>query len=110
MQRSHWIRLLLCKFDTAYVTSAVRVGKILYAQGVAPSLYIAGYSSFHSELIDAVTKCQSNLRDLSAVLTSISRVICLDMDQSLSVYTQENGYKQLPEGLSEWIIEESCLN
>lgn len=104
-QKLHWIRLFSCKFDNVYVMSAIKIGKIHYMQNVSPSLYIAGYTYFHCELISAVTKRQSNPRELSAILTAISRVICLDMDLSLSVYTQESGEKKTPRDASEWIIE-----
>jgi hemoglobin-like flavoprotein len=104
-QKLHWIRLFSCKFDNAYVTGAVKIGKIHYTQNVSPSLYIAGYTYFHCELINAVTKRQSNPRELSTIMTAISRIICLDMDLSLSVYTQENGDKQPSDDESEWVIE-----
>ena len=95
-QKQHWIKLFSCRFDDSYVNSAIRIGKIHFTQGVAPSLYIAGYNYFHCELIAAVAKRQSNPRELSEVLTSICRVISLDMDLSLSVYTQEYRDKQEP--------------
>lgn len=110
-QKQHWIKLFSCKFDNDYVNSAVRIGKIHFTQNVSPSLYIAGYNYFHCELIAAITKLQSNPRDLSAILTSVCRVISLDMDLSLSVYTQEYSGKpepsgkQAPETDPEWVIE-----
>jgi len=88
-QKKHWSSLFSCAFDEKYVASAVRIGTVHFQHGVAPYLYIAGYTFFHCALIDALTARQSLAADLPRILAAITRVISLDIDLALSVYTRE---------------------
>jgi hypothetical protein len=88
-QKQHWSSLFSCKFDQKYVARATRIGTIHFEQGVAPYLYIAGYTFFHCALIEALHARKALAADLPRILASVSRVISLDMDLALSVYTRE---------------------
>lgn len=60
-----------------------------YKFGVAPYLYITGYNFFQCELIKLISEDRAEDVDLSSVLTSVIKVINLDMDLALSAYTRE---------------------
>ena len=93
-QRAHWLKLFSCKFDDDYYRSAVRIGQVHYEQRVSPYLYLAGYNFFSCELIRLAAQSHRDAVSLSNLLTSISRVVTLDMDLALSAYTREHWVRQ----------------
>ncbi|MDA0664309.1 MAG: protoglobin domain-containing protein, partial [Proteobacteria bacterium] len=88
-QKKHWLALFSCRFDKKYVASTMHIGQIHFHHNVAPYLYIAGYNYFHCALIKIIAKQEALSDDLPTVLPAIAKVISLDMDLSLSVYTRE---------------------
>lgn len=88
-QMAHWKRLFECRLDADYMAHALRIGRAHYDRGVAPYLYIAGYNFFQCELMGAVSDQFRGDRRLTDMLTSITRVVSLDMDLAISVYTRE---------------------
>jgi len=88
-QEKHWKRLFSCEFDHAYAESAMTIGRAHLRAGVAPYLYIAGYSFFTCELVRIASDAFSGDLQLTSILTSIQKVISLDMDLALSAYTRE---------------------
>lgn len=88
-QNLHWTRLFSCSFDDTYARSALQVGRSHLKAGVAPYLYIAGYNFFICELVKLATERFAGDLQLPSILTAVTRVISLDMDLALSVYTRE---------------------
>lgn len=88
-QREHWRKLFSCRFDTEYAESAQFIGMVHLRAGVAPYLYIAGYNFFLCELTKLAASHYAGSMVISGVLSSITRIISLDMDLALSVYTRE---------------------
>ena len=88
-QKEHWTRLFSCSFDEEYVASAIRVGQVHFKKKIAPYLYLAGYNFFHCELIQLASRTYAGSIGLPSMLSSITRVITLDMDLALSAYTRE---------------------
>tara|TARA_R110000868_G_scaffold158190_4_gene386158 strand:- start:13409 stop:13933 length:525 start_codon:yes stop_codon:yes gene_type:complete len=88
-QRQHWLSLFDGDLSAEYRKRAQRIGQVHYAKGVAPYLYIAGYNFFQCEILSALSeRYRSDLR-LAEILTAVTRVVSLDMDLSISVYTRE---------------------
>jgi heme-based aerotactic transducer len=104
-QKKHWISLFSCRFDNKYVESAVRVGQIHFKHGIAPHLYIAGYNFFHCALIQAVAQRHASAYELTNLCASVTRVISLDMDLSLSVYTREYWRQKSAGNAPNWLID-----
>jgi hypothetical protein len=93
-QRTHWLKLFSCSFDDEYYRSAVRIGQVHYDQKISPYLYLAGYNFFNCEMIRLAAQSHRDAVSLSNLLTSISRVVTLDMDLALSAYTREHWMRQ----------------
>ncbi|MBR9825228.1 MAG: hypothetical protein GYB36_05410 [Alphaproteobacteria bacterium] len=87
-QMSHWQSLLSGDLDETYAARALAIGEAHFNRGVAPYLYIAGYNFFQCELISLVAASYSESDRISAALTAITRVVSLDVDLSISVYTR----------------------
>jgi len=87
-QISHWRAMFSQDLDEAYVRRALRIGEVHFTQKVAPYLYIAGYTYFQCELLGLISEKNRGDGDLSQTLTSLTRVISLDMDLAISVYTR----------------------
>lgn len=88
-QAAHWWTMLDCDFDDAYVARAIRIGKLHFDHRVPPYLYLAAYNHMQSLLLACVVS-ESNLSrgETAAVLSSISRIIMLDIDLALAAYTR----------------------
>lgn len=87
-QKKHWLDLFSCQFDEAFAKRAFAIGRAHFKFGVAPYLYISGYTFFHCELIRVVSERHDGALDLPSMITAVTRVIHLDMDLSLSAYTK----------------------
>lgn len=88
-QHTHWLRLFSCRFDDAFVESAMGVGRAHLRVGVAPYLYIAGYNFFLTQLTRIAAEQYANRMELPGVLTGVQKLVMLDMEIALSVYTRE---------------------
>ena len=88
-QRLHWLDLFSCRFDEAYAKRALAVGRAHFQHGVAPYLYISGYTFFHCWILRAISESHAGAGDLPSLLTATTRIIHLDMDLALSAYTRE---------------------
>ena len=86
-QKAHWEKLFGCNFNEDYLNSAIKIGMIHYKHKVPPYLYIAGYNFFHCEIIRFCSIDYKGL-DLPNALSSITRIISLDMELALSSYTK----------------------
>jgi len=89
LQRDHWMRLFSCRFDAEYVRGALAVGQRHFDRGVAPYIYIGGYTYFHCELIQLASRHFARPLELANLLSALSRLVSLDMDLALSAYTRE---------------------
>ena len=87
-QEEHWAALFKHPLDAQYVRRALRVGEAHYRAKVAPYLYIAGYNFVQCEILSVLSEKHRAHQDLSLILTAATRVISLDMDLSISVYTR----------------------
>jgi methyl-accepting chemotaxis protein len=88
-QRDHWCTMLDCRFDAAYAAKAVAVGRAHHRAGVAPYLYIAGYNYFLCEMLHLASLHYLGTSDLSGILTSVARIVNLDLELALTAYTKE---------------------
>jgi hypothetical protein len=88
-QRAHWQRLFNCQFDAAYLEGCTAIGQAHLRAGIAPYLYIAGYTYFLVELQKFAALHFSNPQELGTILAAATRLVHLDMDLALSVYTRE---------------------
>lgn len=88
-QSEHWGRLFSGVYDDAFARTALAIGKAHFENKVAPYLYIAGYAFFQSELTRELCNRCGGRRDLGELLSTITRVIALDMDLAISVYMKE---------------------
>ena len=88
-QREHWRKLFACTFDETFVKTAQTVGQAHYRHRVAPYLYIAGYTFFHGEIARVLCERYSGHRELPDMLVAMTRIIGLDMDLAISIYTKE---------------------
>jgi hypothetical protein len=88
-QREHWRKLFACTFDESFVTTAQTVGQAHYQHKVAPYLYIAGYAFFQGEIARMLCERYAGSRELPDMLVAMTRIIALDMDLAISIYTKE---------------------
>jgi hypothetical protein len=86
-QTAHWARLFQCQFDDAFVTYAVKIGQVHFERKVPPYVYLAAYNHVQCQIASRLAQVASG-RDLAAALSSLSRVITLDIDLALSAYTR----------------------
>jgi hypothetical protein len=88
-QRTHWVNMLECRFDSAYAAGAIEIGRAHHRAGVAPYLYIAGYNYFLCALLHLAALHHLGTSELSGIVTSLTRVVHLDMELALTAYTKE---------------------
>ncbi len=88
-QREHWTTMLDCQFDAAYAARAIAIGRAHHRAGVAPYLYIAGYNYFLCEMLHLAALHHLGTSELSGILTSLTRVVSLDLELALTAYTKE---------------------
>ena len=93
-QKYHWLTLFSCKLYDNYVSNALRIGTIHYRIKVPPYLYMAGYNYFSCKLISVASLYYGPKIELTNILSSISRLVTLDMELSLSAYTKEHWNKK----------------
>lgn len=87
-QKAHWARMLECRFDEAYARETARIGQVHFDRRVPPYLYLAAYSYTQSLIVARVSAVLHNKDEVAAVISSISRIILLDIELSLSAYTR----------------------
>jgi Protoglobin len=88
-QRVHWSNMMECRFDAAYAAQAVAVGRAHHRAGVAPYLYVAGYNYFLCEALNLAALHHLGTSELAGILTSVTRIVNLDMELALTAYTRE---------------------
>lgn len=88
-QLAHWRRLFSGLFDDDYAKAALAIGRAHYEHGVAPYIYISGYSFFQCALSRIICVRHAGQRELPELLNAVSRVISLDIDLAISVYMKE---------------------
>ena len=88
-QHQHWLRLFSCHFDEKFVESAQHVGRAHLRAGAAPYIYIAGYNFFLNELTKIAVENFSGRLELPGVLGAVQKLVMLDMEIAISVYTRE---------------------
>jgi hypothetical protein len=88
-QVSHWWRMLDCAFDDAYIARALRIGQLHFDHRVPPYIYLAAYNYMQSLVLACVaSEAQLSRSETSAVLSSLSRIIMLDIDLAMAAYTR----------------------
>lgn len=95
-QKAHWLRMFECRFDEAYAAYAVRIGQVHFERKIPPYVYLAAYNYVQCLIVARITEVQRHRRDLATILSSLSRVITLDIDLALSAYTRAF-WKSAPE-------------
>lgn len=88
-QRDHWRKLFNGEFDETYINGCQAIGHAHLVNGVAPYLYIAGYTFFLVELQNFAVMHFANPQELKTIMAMVTRLVHLDMDLALSVYTRE---------------------
>ncbi len=88
-QREHWTTMFDCRFDAAYAARAVAVGRAHHRAGVAPFHYVAGYNYFLCEMLHLAALHHLGTSELSGILTSLTRIVTLDLELALTAYTKE---------------------
>ena len=87
-QKLHWVLMLDCKFDEPYATHTMQIGRIHFQRKVPPYIYIAAYSYVQCLIVARVSDHAHGKHDLATTLSSLSRIIMLDMDLALLAYTR----------------------
>lgn len=87
-QKAHWLRMLDCRFDDAYASYAVRIGQTHFERKIPPHIYLAAYNYVQCLVVARLTATLHRKTELAAILSSLSRVITLDIDLALSAYTR----------------------
>ena len=85
-QTQHWQRLFCAEFDREYIASAVRVGLAHHAIGLPLHLYLSGYNRVLCDLTTLAIHHYSGSLAASDTVTSIIKVVSLDMDIAISCY------------------------
>ncbi len=96
-QGHHWVRLFSGRFDSEYVASAERIGRMHSKIGLEPRYYIGGYGFVTGVLCAKAAAAPRGwfagkaAREAAARLqAAITRAVLLDVDLSVSVYIDEN--------------------
>ena len=85
-QTQHWQRLFSAEFDREYISSAVRVGLAHHAIGLPLHLYLSGYNRVLCDLTTLAIHHYAGSLAASDTVTSIIKVVSLDMDIAISCY------------------------
>lgn len=85
-QLQHWQRLFSAQFDEEYVRGAVRIGLIHHKINLPLYLYLAGYNRVLCDLSATAIKSKLGALESSQLVTSIIKVVSLDMDIAISCY------------------------
>lgn len=100
LQQKHWERLFTGKFDDDYFSSVRRIGAVHSRIGLEPRWYIGGYAYTTARLFDVAVDSTirgwgtgSSKRELSALLSALTKAILLDIDLAISIYLEENDEK-----------------
>jgi len=93
-QVEHWMRICEAKFDTDYLASVRRIGKVHAGLGLKPEWYFGGYAKIVSGLIEAITTSHLSKAglfgagkvklSLTADLDTVVKSAMLDMDLCIS--------------------------
>lgn len=87
-QRAHWEQLFACRFDERFATYATRIGQVHFDRRIPPYIYLAAYNYVQCLLVARITRTVNEREDLVGALSSLSRIITLDIDLALSAYTR----------------------
>lgn len=86
-QKSHWAKLFTQGFDTDYLESINRIGRVHSRIGLEPKWYIAAYKFVLVELQQVIIrKHRFSPRKLTAVLSHVTTAVMLDLDIAVSTY------------------------
>ncbi|MEQ8815877.1 MAG: protoglobin domain-containing protein [Thalassobaculum sp.] len=85
-QVEHWRGLLSCKFDEAYIKSAVAVGLKHHKIGLPLYLYLSGCNRILCDLTSLSIMHHAGAMASSQTVSSIIKVVALDMDITISCY------------------------
>lgn len=87
-QKAHWTALFECNFDDHFAEYAMRVGQVHFDRKIPPYVYLAAYNYVQCLIVARISKAVNGRDDLAGALSSLSRVITLDIDLALSAYTR----------------------
>jgi methyl-accepting chemotaxis protein len=100
LQKKHWERLFSGQFDDEYFSSVRRIGGVHSRVGLEPRWYIGGYAYTTVRLFDLAVDSTirgwgtaASKRELSALLSGLTKAILLDIDLAISIYLEENDKK-----------------
>lgn len=85
-QVEHWRGLMSCKFDEAYIKSAVAVGLKHHKIGLPLYLYLSGCNRILCDLTSLSIMHHAGAMASSQTVSSIIKVVALDMDITISCY------------------------
>ncbi|CAK0775027.1 methyl-accepting chemotaxis protein [Azospirillaceae bacterium] len=88
-QSQHWGALFSCRFDTAYLERAKRIGIAHHRINLSPQWYFQAYSFLLARIVAIIS--QTHKRDAAKagrLITAASEVVFIDMDLSFEVYSQ----------------------
>ncbi|GHD62946.1 hypothetical protein GCM10017083_52490 [Thalassobaculum fulvum] len=85
-QIEHWRGMLSCRLDNAYLNSAVHVGLTHHRIGLPLFLYLSGCNRILCDLTSLAIMHHSGVLQSTQVVSSIIKVVSLDMDIAISCY------------------------
>lgn len=86
-QKAHWQRLFNQGFDSGYVESIDRIGRVHSRIGLDPQWYLAGYKFVLVRLQELlISKYRLSPTKLARVLSDVTAAVMLDMDLAISTY------------------------
>jgi len=89
-QKTHWHGLFSGRFDEAYVRRVIATGERHLEIRLPAFHYIAAYTFFLNELVAAACRRhRGDEEELVSVIKAINKLIMIDMDLTLSVYTKQ---------------------
>lgn len=93
--QTHWQNLFEGKIDDDFVRQSIAIGKRHDAFGITPKLYIAAYNAVTDKLIATIiTKFRWRPGDAAKVVTSLTSVMLLDIELTLTAYCDANAEKR----------------
>ncbi len=95
-QGQHWQRLFNGRFDSDYIDSVQRIGRVHARIGLEPRYYIGGYGFLAGELCAHVAAARRGWwtgkrgrEETARLQCAINRAVLLDVDLSVAVFIEE---------------------
>jgi len=88
-QKTHWDRLFTGRLGDAYVRQVITTAEAHIKIRLPTYYYMAAYAFFLDEMHEAAyARFSGKGEDLTAIIKAVNKLIMIDMDLTLSVYTK----------------------